>query len=54
MRHIMKTGLLFLLAAALLLSVSLAEGDVLSEREKAVRLADRALEEKYGITQLTQ
>lgn len=54
MRHIMKTGLLFLLAAALLLSVSLAEVDVLSEREKAVRLADRALEEKYGITQLTQ
>ena len=54
MKQIMRTGFLFVLAAVLLLSVSLAEGDVLSEREKAVRLADRALEEKYGITQLTQ
>lgn len=54
MKQIMRTGFLFVLAAVLLLSVSLAEGDVLSEREKAVRLADRAMEEKYGITQLTQ
>ena len=54
MKHLMKTWLLLILTAALLLTAALAEESVLSEREKAVRLADKAMEEKYGITQLTQ
>ena len=54
MKRILKTSLLILAVLALLLSAALAENVVISEREKAIRLADQALEEKYGITQLTQ
>lgn len=54
MKQIIRTGLGMLLVLSLLLTAALAEGIVISDREKAIRLADKALEEKYGITQLTQ
>ncbi len=54
MKRILKTGLLLLAVLALLLPAARAEEIIISEREKAIRLADKALEEKYGITQLTQ
>ena len=54
MKHIMTACLTALMVLALILSAATAEGVVLSGRVKAVRLADKALEEKYGITQLTQ
>ena len=50
----MKACLLMLLIAALILSAARAEENILSDREKAIMLADRAMEEKYGITLLTQ
>ncbi len=48
----MKTmiKMLLVILAVSLVSVSLAEEVTISEREKAIRLADQALEEKYGIT----
>ena len=49
MKTMIKTLLLVILAVSLV-SVSLAEEVTVSEREKAIRLADQALEEKYGIT----
>ena len=49
MKNLLKILLLMMLAMSLL-SASLAEGVTVSEREKAIRLADKALEEKYGIT----
>ena len=49
MKTLIKTLLLVILAVSLV-SVSLAEEVTVSEREKAIRLADQALEEKYGIT----
>ncbi len=54
MKHMLKISILALVILALALPAALAEGIVISEREKAIRLADHALEEKYGITQLTQ
>ena len=54
MKKILRTCMLVLTAAALLFSAALAEEVVLSEREKAIILADQAMEEKYGITLLTQ
>ena len=54
MKKILKTGILVLAVLALLLPAALAEDIVISERLKAIRLADKALEEKYGITMLGQ
>ena len=54
MKQILKTGILILTVLALLLPAALAEDIVISERLKAIRLADKALEEKYGITMLGQ
>ena len=54
MKQILKTGILVLTVLALLLPAALAEDIVISERLKAIRLADRTLEEKYGITMLAQ
>ena len=54
MKHMMKTCLLILLAIFLSLPAALGDGVVISEREKAIRLADAAMEEKYGITLLLQ
>ena len=54
MKKMIRTGLGILLAFSLLLTAALAEEIVISDREKAIRAADKALEEKYGITQLTQ
>ena len=54
MKRILKTGLLILTVLALLLAAATAEGVVISDREKAIRLADQAMEEKYGITLLHQ
>ena len=42
------------LCAILLFSVAAAEEPVLSDREKAIMLADKAIEEKYGLTLLTR
>ena len=54
MKRFAEMCILTLVILSLLLSAAAADGIVISEREKAIRLADRALEEKYGITQLTQ
>ena len=56
MRNIPGICLLVLTIAALLFSAGFAEETeaVLSEREKAIILADQAMAEKYGITLLTQ
>ncbi len=54
MKQMIKTSLALLLALILMLTAALAEEIVISDREKAIRAADKALEEKYGITQLTQ
>ena len=54
MKRILAACLAALTILVLLLPAATAEGIVFSEREKAIRLADRALEEKYGITLLTQ
>ena len=42
------------LCAILLFSAAAAEDLVLSDREKALMLADKAIEEKYGLTLLTR
>ena len=54
MNKLIRTGLLILLAVSMLLTTATAGEVIISEREKASRLADKALEEKYGITLLTQ
>ena len=54
MNKMIRTGLLILLAVSLMLTTALAGEVIISEREKASRLADKAMEEKYGITLLTQ
>ena len=54
MNKLIRTGLLMLLAVSLMLTTALAGEVIISEREKASRLADKAMEEKYGITLLTQ
>lgn len=54
MKRILKMCILVLAALSLALPAALAEDIVISEREQAIRLADKALEEKYGITLLTQ
>ena len=54
MRNTLKLLLTALLLLSLLLSAALADEVVISEREKAIRAADRAMEEKYGITLLAQ
>ena len=54
MKQILKLCILTLMILALILPAALAEEIVISERVKAVRLADKALEEKYGITLLGQ
>ena len=53
MKRILKACILAMTVLTILLSAALGE-PIISDREKAVRLADKALEEKYGITQLTQ
>ena len=53
MKKLLRRWLPALLAFSLLLSAA-AETAAISDREKAVLLADRAMEEKYGITLLTQ
>lgn len=54
MNKLIRTGLLILLAVSMLLTTATAGEVIISEREKASRLADKAMEEKYGITLLTQ
>ena len=54
MNKIIRTGLLILLAVSMMLTAATAGEVIISEREKASRLADKAMEEKYGITLLTQ
>ena len=54
MKQILKLCILILMILALVLPAVQAEEIVISERVKAVRLADKALEEKYGITLLGQ
>ena len=54
MNKMIRTGLLILLAVSMLLTTATAGEVIISEREKASRLADKAMEEKYGITLLTQ
>ena len=54
MNKMIRTGLLILLAVSMLLTAATAGEVIISEREKASRLADKAMEEKYGITLLTQ
>ncbi|MBR6442495.1 MAG: hypothetical protein IKS46_02305 [Clostridia bacterium] len=54
MKQILKLCVLTLMILALILPAAQAEEIVISERVKATRLADKALEEKYGITLLGQ
>ena len=54
MNRIFRSAFLLLLAVSLMLTTALAGEVIISDREKASRLADKAMEEKYGITLLTQ
>ena len=54
MKRILKICILTLAVLTLALPAALAEEIVISDRVQAIRLADKALEEKYGITLLTQ
>ncbi len=54
MKQILKLCILTLMILALMLPAVQAEEIVISERVKATRLADKALEDKYGITLLGQ
>ena len=48
MNKMIRTGLLILLAVSMLLTTATAGEVIISEREKASRLADKVMEEKYG------